>query len=333
MKTWYTITAKKAESGETEAEISIYDEIGYWGVTAKAFIADLRKIDAKKITLSVNSPGGSVFDGFAIYNALKQTRDKGVDITAKVMGIAASAASFIVMAANKIVMPENSMMMVHYASGLAWGNADDMRETADILDKLDSSIVAMYVARSGKSEEEVRAMLEAETYMSAAEAKEAGFADEVIPNVTATASFDIDRLPANVQALFKSNQEPTDDPNPVADQIVAAAKKAGFETLGDFFALNCADMNEASNALAVATEIKALCAVASKPALAERFIKAKKTVADVRADLCNALAEDDLSKPTSSARRNPESPSSPQPVAQIKTADVWAARRKSQQGA
>lgn len=332
MKTWYTITAK-ADTGE--AEIAIFDEIGYWGVTAKAFINDLKKLDAKKITLMVNSPGGSVFDGFAIYNALKQTRDKGVEITAKVMGIAASAASFIVMAANKILMPENSMMMVHYASGLAWGNADDMRETADILDKLDSSIVAMYVARSGKSEEEVRAMLEAETYMSAAEAKDAGFADEVIANVTAKASFDIDRLPENVQALFKASQpqEPTVPERTIAEQIVDLAKDAGFEAMGDFFAMNCSSVEEAKTLLVAANEIKGLCAIAKKGDLAEKFIKDKKSIGDVRAALCNAIAADDEAKPVNGTQSLPDTPSNSQPVAQLKTQDVWAARRKSQQGA
>ena len=215
MKNWYAIKAKADDT----AEITIFDEIGIWGVTAKSFIADLKAISAKTITLSVNSPGGSVFDGFAIYNALKNARENGVTINARIMGIAASAASFIVMAANSIEMPENSMMMVHYASGLAWGNSEDLRDTADILDKIDASLVGIYTARTGKSEEDVRALLQAETYLTAQEAKDAGFADTVTPNVKASATFEIDRLPANVQALFKAAQEPVGiDPAPAADR-------------------------------------------------------------------------------------------------------------------
>lgn len=337
MKTWYTIKAK-ADDKES-AEISIYDEIGIWGVTAKAFINDLKKLgNVKNIVLTVNSPGGSVFDGLAIYNALKQTRDNGATITAKVMGIAASAASFIVMAANTIEMPENSMMMVHYASGLAWGNADTMRETADILDKIDSSIVGIYTARTGKDEKDVRALLEAESWLTAAEAKDAGFADTVTENVKASASFEMENLPANIQALFKASQTPEQDPaaeqpNPVAEQITALAKEAGFEALGAFFAVNYSDVAQATAALQNAREISALCAVAKKPNMAEGFIKGKKSIADVRNELVNTLASEDEAKPTNGIPKQSSTPSEQQPVAELKTADVWAARRKSQQGA
>jgi len=346
MKTWYTVKAK-ADKPE-EAEIDIHDEIGVWGITARDFISDLKKLpdSVKNLTLSVNSPGGSVFDGFAIYNALKNVREGGVTITAKVMGIAASAASFIVMASNKIVMPENSMMMVHYASALAWGNAEDMRDTADILDKIDNSLVGIYVARTGKTEDEVRALLKDESYMSAEQAKELGFADEVTENVRATASFEIDRLPANVQALFRTVQaqqtspqnEPKADPvvdaePTVAEQVQALAKESGFEAQAAFFATNYASVADAKAALTNAREIAALCAVAKKPDLSDRFIQDKKSVADVRAELCNSLASEDEQKPTSSARRNEHTPSDPQPVAGLKTADVWAARRNSHKGA
>lgn len=330
MKTWYSITAKAAND-ETTAEISIYDEIGIWGVTAKAFISDLKKIDAKKVILNVNSPGGSVFDGFAIYNALKNLRDSGTEITARVMGIAASAASFIVMAANKIEMPENSMMMVHYASGLAWGNAEDMRGMADTLDKIDASLVGIYTARTGKSEEDVRAMLEAETYLSAQEAKDAGFADTVIENVKATASFEIDRLPPNVQALFKAASEQVVEPpveKTVAEQIEALAKEGGFEAMGEFFALNFESVEAAQAALSDAREIKSLCAYAKKDDQADNFIRQKTPVAKVRESLCNASAATDESTHVDTAPRNSNTPlTQPQPTG-LKTSDVWAARQK-----
>ena len=222
MKNWYAVNAK-ADKPE-EVEISIYDEIGFYGVTAQAFISDLKNLgDVQNIVLSVNSPGGSVFDGLAIYNALKNMRNKGVHITGRVMGIAASAASFVIMAANTIEMPENSMMMVHYASGLAWGNAEDMRETADILDKIDASIVGIYTARTDKSEDDVRALLAAETYMTASDAKENGFADSVTENVKATASFEMDRLPENVKALFKSAQAVQEESQAVPSTPLAQA--------------------------------------------------------------------------------------------------------------
>lgn len=340
MKTWYTITAK-ADKPET-AEISIYDEIGMWGVTAAAFIADLKKIgDVKNILLTVNSPGGSVFDGLAIYNALSAVRNKGVNITAKVMGIAASAASFIVMAANKVEMPENAMMMVHYASGLAWGNAEDMRETADILDKIDASLVGIYAARTGKDEAAVRELLKAETYMTAAEAKEHGFADAVTENVKATASFEIDRLPANVQALFKQGQGTplaaeanglgnfVEAVTPLAAAIKAAAEANGLGDFADTFALNFDTIEAATDAIIGAVEIKALCEVAKRPGDAAGFIRNSTPLADVRKSLCNVLATQDERTHTDTAPKNGSSSGQGvQPKAK-KTADIYAARRKS----
>lgn len=341
MKNWYAIKAKADDT----AEITIFDEIGIWGVTAKSFIADLKAISAKTITLSVNSPGGSVFDGFAIYNALKNARENGVTINAKIMGIAASAASFIVMAANSIEMPENSMMMVHYASGLAWGNSEDLRDTADILDKIDASLVGIYTARTGKSEEDVRALLQAETYLTAQEAKDAGFADTVTPNVKASATFEIDRLPANVQALFKAAQEPVNtdpapiaDPVPVADpapsalatQIKALAASAGLEEFAPVFAMAASSIEQATASIALAGEIKALCEVASLPQEAAGFIRAQKPLADVRAALAEELATLDENTHTSNARSTRSADPTPAPKAGISPLAYWAEQRAAQ---
>jgi ATP-dependent protease ClpP protease subunit len=342
MKNWYAVNKK--DDAADEAEISIYDEIGYWGVTAAAFINDLKALgDVKNLTLSVNSPGGSVFDGLAIYNALKNMRNKGVHIKGRVMGIAASAASFVIMAANEIEMPENSMMMVHYASGLAWGNAEEMRDTADILDKLDSSIVGIYVARTGKSETDVRAMLQAETYLTASEAKDAGFADVVTENVKATASFELDRLPENVQALFKAAKnemtpvveepKPTQqavEPTPVALAISDLAAKAGMPEFADVWALACDNIADAQNAITRAGEIRALCDVAKAKDKAADFIRAATPLAQVRAALITARAEQDEATHTDTTRTNKESAPTTQQGA-FSTEEIYAARRKATQ--
>ena len=103
---WFSFKAK----AETGVEISILDEIGMWGVSAKEFIAELKQYAGQAITLTINSPGGSVFDALAIYNAL---RNSGGEVTTKVMGVAASAASLIFMAGDKRVMPENTFLMIH----------------------------------------------------------------------------------------------------------------------------------------------------------------------------------------------------------------------------
>jgi len=304
MRNWYSMQALAAPNA---AEISIYDEIGMWGVTAKQFISDLKALgDVKDITVSINSPGGSVFDGLAIYNVL---RASGANITVKVMGIAASIASIIAMAGKKIVMPENSFMMIHNPLNIVKGNADDMREMADILDKVGSSLVATYVARTGKSEEEVKALMDAETLMTATEAKEFGFADEVIPAVEAKAAFEVDRLPENVRALFLAQQpepvpestpepepvpepEPGPTPEPVADSplvetIRAAAKTAGFEAYAPVWALDDQIQNadDIKARVSHAKEVLAFCDIAGAKARAEEFITNHTPIADVRAAL------------------------------------------------
>lgn len=109
---WFRMQA----SSNSEADIFIYDEIGYWGVTAKQFVNDLRALgDVTHINLYINSPGGDVFDGIAIYNALKH---HGAPITVHIDGLAASMASVIAMVGNPVIMPENTMMMIHKPWGL-----------------------------------------------------------------------------------------------------------------------------------------------------------------------------------------------------------------------
>lgn len=169
---WYTIRNAQDE----EAEIYIYDEIGYWGMTANDFISELRDVKASKIALRINSPGGDVFDGIAIYNALLRHK---AEITVWIDGIAASSASFIAMAGDEVVMAPYSQMMIHEASGLCIGPADDMRSMADILDKSSDNIAAIYAKRAGSAVAEWRQRMKDETWFSDAEAVEAGLADRV----------------------------------------------------------------------------------------------------------------------------------------------------------
>ena len=144
MNSWYTIRARA--SG---AEVLIYDEIGAYGVSAKGFLAELGALpDGVPIDLRLNSPGGSVFDAVAIYNALQ--RHDGT-ITAWIDGVAASAASYVAMAGDEIVMPENAFLMIHDPSGLVMGTAEDMRAMAEALDKVKGSLVSGYAAKSGRT--------------------------------------------------------------------------------------------------------------------------------------------------------------------------------------
>jgi ATP-dependent Clp protease protease subunit len=151
-----------------------------WGeqtVSANQFKKDLDALgNISVLNISINSPGGSVFDGFAIYNMLKRHKAKK---NVYIDGLAASAASFIAMAGDCIIMPKNAYIMIHNASALAVGNAKELRKLAEDLEKFDESIVDIYVNKCGKSKKKLREMMDAETWMNGTEAKELGLIDKV----------------------------------------------------------------------------------------------------------------------------------------------------------
>ena len=201
MRSWYAIRAR-AEG----AEVSIYDEIGAYGVSAKSFLAELGELPGDNpLTLRLNSPGGSVFDAVAIYNALK--RHAG-PVTVWIDGIAASAASYIAMAGDEVVMPENAFLMIHDPAGLVSGTAEDMRAMAGALDKIKASLVAGYSAKSGGAEADIAALMAKETWLDAAEAVELGFADRLAEPVRIAARFGVGRFrnapPALAEAVLSS---------------------------------------------------------------------------------------------------------------------------------
>jgi len=208
-KTWFTI--RNAATADAPAEISIHDEIGSWGVSAKDFLAQLRSIAAATpITLSIHSPGGEVFDGLAIYHALKARGN----VTVRIEGLAASMASVIAMAGTRIEMPRNAFLMIHNPSGFAMGDAADMRQLADLLDKIKSSLVAAYRDRTKKTDEDIMDMMDAETWLTGEEAVEHGFADATTDEVALSASaFKTARITA---ALRHAPRALFDTPPPVA---------------------------------------------------------------------------------------------------------------------
>ncbi|MBK5927374.1 head maturation protease, ClpP-related [Rhodobaculum claviforme] len=187
MTSWYAIRARG-----TGAEVAIYDEIGAHGASAKGLLEELGALpDAAPIDLRLNSPGGSVFDAVAIHNALK--RHEGT-VTVWIDGIAASAASYVAMAGDEIVMPENAFLMIHDPAGLVMGTADDMRAMAEALDKVKGSLVAGYAGRSGRSAEDIAALMTAETWFDARDALDAGLATRLAEPVRMAARFDIARF-------------------------------------------------------------------------------------------------------------------------------------------
>lgn len=178
-KPWYSIAPamKAKDSDETVAEVMIYDAIGGWfGISAQDFVKELMAVDADRIKLLINSPGGDVFDGVAIYNALKMHK---AAVTVHVTGLAASAASFIAQAGDEVIMHKGSMMMIHDASAMAWGDEAIMLETAEILSKISNNIAGIYAMRAGGKESAWREIMREEMWYSADEAVTAKLADSV----------------------------------------------------------------------------------------------------------------------------------------------------------
>ena len=183
MKTWYALSAR-AEVRQTE--ISIFDEIGYYGVSAKQFIGDLKRVPADhEIVLKIHSPGGEVFDGNAIFNALK--RHPG-GVTVQIEGLAASMATVISLAGAPVKMAANGFYMIHNPWGVAMGDADEMRDQAALLEKIREGMIAAYASKSGQEPEQIAAWMDAETWFSAEEAQAAGFVDEVTDSLAIAAS-------------------------------------------------------------------------------------------------------------------------------------------------
>ncbi len=249
---WFRMQASAAN----EAEIYIYDEIGYWGVTAKQFVANLKALgEITHIKLHINSPGGDVFDGIAIFNALKF---HGAAITVYIDGLAASMASVIAMVGNPVIMPENTMMMIHKPWGFAGGDADDMRDYADLLDKVESVLIPAYAAKTGKSHDEIAAMLEDETWLTGEDCLAQGFADQVTPSLQAMACIhskrieEFEKMPNSIRNMVtpprnSTAREPQNQPqnpppqNPANEDTiraqVLAEQRARVNGINDLFAM------------------------------------------------------------------------------------------------
>ena len=347
MRTWYNFK----QTDTDPAVLSIFDDIGAFGVSAKSFLNDLASAQGDSVRVEINSPGGDVFAGLAIYNGL---RNSGKKVNVRVLGLAASAASLVAMAGDTIEMPENSFMMVHNPWGFAMGGASDMRDTADMLDKLGVSLASTYAKRTGKSAEEITALLDAETWMSAAEAVDAGFATAVISEVPVKAAFDLDRLPANVRAAYASAKasapapEPAPAPAPgddpaenkpeasaptLADTIESQAAAADLKAFAAVFAADASldTQDKIAARIAEAREINALCKLAGFPEEAAGLIKAKANIPDARAKLLAKLSDSDEIDTAPRLKREPQNQGA-QPAA-VGTSSIWAARRKQQPGA
>jgi ATP-dependent Clp endopeptidase proteolytic subunit ClpP len=171
---WYRIENRTLPS--PVAVVYIHDQIGGWGITAQDFARDLRAITADRIKVHINSPGGSVFEGLAIYNALKSTR---ATIETHADALAASIASVIFQAGDKRVMAPHSRLMIHEAANMADGNAEELTKMVERLNDASNNIASVYAERAGKDPTHWRDLMRAETWFSEAAAVEAGLADAI----------------------------------------------------------------------------------------------------------------------------------------------------------
>lgn len=176
-----TVSAPRFEvvndAEKAEVTIYIYDVIdAYWGISAAEFVKALAGVTADTIHLRINSPGGDVFEARAMATALRQHKAK---VVAHIDGLAASCASWIALAADEVEIARGAFYMIHRSWSFAMGNAADLRATADLLEKVDEELVAEYVRETKASDEKVRAWLDAETWFTADEAVEHGFADRL----------------------------------------------------------------------------------------------------------------------------------------------------------
>lgn len=208
---WYSIQAKSAAEGEPKAaEVHIFGDIGesWWEdtVTAKAFVRDFSAIDADQITVRINSYGGSVTDGIAIYNAIKR---HPANVTISIEAAAYSIASLIAMAGDSIEMADNALLMIHAPWGYTAGNSAEMRDMADTLDKYALAMSSSYVAKTGMASDQVLALLTdgKDHWYTAQEALDAGFIDSIsaAPPVSASARFACDAVLAAAAQRFPRN--------------------------------------------------------------------------------------------------------------------------------
>lgn len=351
-QSWFNVQA--AEGDAQAGEVAIRGYIGEWGITDRDFIAGVEALGTvDTLNVRINSRGGEIDHAFAIFNFLK---DHKATVNVRVDGVAMSSGSIIAMAGDRIEMPANTLMMVHNPWAYAAGSAADLRKEADNLDAFESALRATYMARTGKTEDEIKALLDDETYMTAAEAVELGFADVVLPigkqqaAAHAVAFARALGIPPEVLAKIEAAEAQADqelsgddtdnaqagEGQPPAASLSAtiqdAARKLGLEDYAADIALDAAiqDADAALAALADAKEILDLCALAKKPDMARALIRRRATLAEARHALVEARASEDEALHTDSHIPSSSSTPAPPQAQAVRTSTIWSNRRAAQ---
>lgn len=339
---WYHIQARSTGAGN-QVTIHIHDEIGAGGITSKQFVQalDVAVAGTADVLVSINSPGGDVFDALAIYNALMRYRSR---VTASVEGIAASAASVILMAAKEIRMPENAMIMIHNPWTIAGGESKDLRKTAEMMDKVRSSMVAAYVERTGRPESEIVQMMDDTTWMDAHQAKELGFCDSIESPVRLAASaraLDVlakyPAVPRSLLAGLTSGRTlpaapaRTSSHAELVDFVYAQCRQHGVPNMAEpiLASGDLLDMVSAKARVQAAAEIQALCTIGRVSDKATSFVAAGLDVEHVRERVLTSLVESSDAVEVSNLQRDPGIAGDIQQMAMQRLADDVYARRQA----
>ncbi|AYN29999.1 Clp protease ClpP [Buttiauxella sp. 3AFRM03] len=234
---WYEVSAATSSK---PAEVIIFDSIGGWGISARQLLSEVRDaglFSAPAVDIRIHSPGGSVLDGFAIYNTLARLTGA---VNIYIDGMAASMASVIAMLPNATVhIPENAWIMIHNPWGGMMGDANEMREYADFLDGHTKNILSAYAQKTGLDDAELRTMMDAETWMTGSEAVEKGFADVLLPEMAIAASInnnvmkEFSKMPEAAKNWFAPHAQTTQQPTQSPPQPQQPQQPAATVDIGD----------------------------------------------------------------------------------------------------
>jgi ATP-dependent protease ClpP protease subunit len=316
MRNWYRF---QAQADPAVVDVHVFGPIGpsIWddgAVTAATFVAALEQLAAGVTTIRVhvNSPGGDVFEATTIANALRAQRtEHGRTVDVAIEGLAASAASIITMAGAPIRIADNALVMIHDPMALTFGNAGEHRAMSDALDKIRDSIVATYRWTSPRSEDELRAMMAAETWMDADEAIANGFATEKISGTSSATEDDVaaaarfqpeilarlrapERFAAQLKAFARRPPAPT--PAPIAAaaaDVMRLCREARCSFLAEQLVAAAAPLPAVHSRIDHAREVLALCQVSRLNDLAAGYISANVPLEVVRAHVTNITARID----------------------------------------
>lgn len=228
-----SIRAETAADGIVH--LYVFDVIDpWWGANASDLTKALAAAMGADVYLHINSPGGDVFESLAMAAAVTAYAGK---VTAKIEGVAASAATRLALSAAEVHITDGSLFMVHNAWTIAYGNKDELRSTADLLDKVDVGIAGDYQRKTGATPEQVAAWMNAETWFTAAEAKDAGFVDQVVANSQAGGASQASAQRWNLSA-YANAPKPASPPAPDAQALAAQAERVARFNRSRFAALH-----------------------------------------------------------------------------------------------